>query len=79
LFSAGAIFPVAPFIFTDGMPAVIASLALSGVALAGIGAATSGFTGRSLTYSAGRTLMIGYAAAAITFAVGKLLGAGGVG
>jgi VIT1/CCC1 family predicted Fe2+/Mn2+ transporter len=75
LFSAGAIFPVAPFIFTQGLPAVAASLVLSGLALAGIGAATSRFTGRGLLYSAGRTLMIGYAAAAITFAIGRLLGA----
>ena len=75
LFSAGAIFPVAPFIFTAGIPAVAASLVLSGLALAGIGAATSRFTGRSLAYSAVRTLLIGYAAAAITFGVGKLLGA----
>lgn len=75
LFSAGAIFPVAPFIFTAGMPAVAASLVLSGLTLAGIGAATSRFTGRSLAYSAIRTLLIGYAAAAITFGVGKLLGA----
>ena len=75
LFATGAIFPVAPFIFTHGLPAVVVSLALSGVALAGIGAVTSGFTGRGLVYSAGRTLMIGYAAAAVTFAVGKLLGA----
>ncbi len=75
LFSAGAIFPVAPFIFAEGIPAVAASLVLSGLALAGIGAVTSRFTGRSLTYSAVRTLLIGYAAAAITFGVGKLLGA----
>lgn len=75
LFSAGAIFPVAPFIFANGLVAVIASLALSGLALAGIGGATSLFTGRGLLFSAGRALMIGYGAAAITFAVGKLLGA----
>ena len=75
LFATGAIFPVAPFIFTQGLPALAASLVLSGLALAGIGAVTSGYTGRGLVYSAGRTLMIGYAAAAVTFTVGKLLGA----
>jgi len=79
LFATGAIFPVAPFIFAQGLPAVAASLLLSGGALAGIGAVTSRFTGRTLVYSAGRTLMIGYAAAAVTFGVGKLLGAGGIG
>jgi VIT1/CCC1 family predicted Fe2+/Mn2+ transporter len=52
----------------------MASLALSGVVLAGIGAGTSLFTGRSVAFSASRQLLIGYAAAAITFGVGKLIG-----
>ena len=75
LFSAGAIVPVAPFIFANGIGAVMASLALSGLALAAIGAVTTLFTGRSVVFSAGRSLMIGFGAAAITFTVGKLLGA----
>jgi VIT1/CCC1 family predicted Fe2+/Mn2+ transporter len=74
LFSAGAIFPVAPFIFVGGSPAIIASLALSGLALMSIGAATTFFTGRGVVFSALRQLAIGLAAAAVTFAVGKLIG-----
>src|SRR5204862_1689067 len=46
LFSVGAVFPVAPFLFLQGWMAVIASLVASGVALAAIGAGTSLFTGR---------------------------------
>ena len=74
LFSVGAIFPVAPFLFLGGRAAVIASLIASGAALAAIGAGTSLFTGRSVGFSAFRQLLIGYAAAAITYAIGMLAG-----
>lgn len=74
LFATGAIFPVAPFIFTSGWTAIAISLALSGLALVTIGAATSAFTGRGVAFSAARQLAIGMAAAAVTFGVGKLVG-----
>ena len=74
LFAAGAIFPVAPFFFLTGTTAVVASLAASGVALALLGAGTSLFTGRSLAFSALRQLLIGYAAAAVTYGVGAVVG-----
>ncbi|HEY2751581.1 VIT1/CCC1 family protein [Phenylobacterium sp.] len=74
LFSAGAIFPVAPFFFVGGWTAAILSLALSGLALCAIGAGTSLFTGRGIFFSASRQLIIGYAAAAVTFGVGRLAG-----
>jgi VIT1/CCC1 family predicted Fe2+/Mn2+ transporter len=75
LFAFGAIFPVAPYLVLTGWPAVLASLALSGVVLAAIGAGTSLFTGRGFFFSAGRQLVIGYAAAAVTFGIGRLVGA----
>jgi VIT1/CCC1 family predicted Fe2+/Mn2+ transporter len=75
LFAFGAVFPVAPYLVVSGWPAVGASLALSGVVLAAIGAGTSLFTGRGLAFSAMRQLAIGYAAAAVTFGVGRLVGA----
>jgi VIT1/CCC1 family predicted Fe2+/Mn2+ transporter len=74
LFAAGAAFPVAPFFFLQGLPATLAALGLSGLAMAGIGAATSLFTGRGMLFSAFRQLAIGYLAAAVTFGVGKLVG-----
>jgi vacuolar iron transporter family protein len=74
LFACGAIFPVAPFVFLNGMQAVAAALGLAGLALAGIGAATTLFTGRGMLFSAGRQLAIGYAAAAVTYGVGRLVG-----
>jgi len=74
LFAAGAVFPVAPFLVLRGPGAVAAALALSGAALVAIGAATSLFTGRGFLVSAGRQLLIGYAAAAVTFGIGRLVG-----
>ena len=74
LFAAGAIFPVAPFFILDGAAALIASLAASGVALVLIGGGTSLFTGRGLLFSGIRQLAIGYAAAAITYGIGRLVG-----
>jgi len=74
LFSVGAVFPVAPFLFLQGGIAVIASLVVSGAALALIGAGTSLFTGRGIAFSALRQLIVGYAAAALTYAIGMLAG-----
>jgi VIT1/CCC1 family predicted Fe2+/Mn2+ transporter len=74
LFAFGAVFPVVPYLALSGWPAVFASLGLSGVVLAAIGAGTSLFTGRGLAFSAARQLLIGYLAAAITFSIGRLVG-----
>ena len=74
LFALGAIFPVAPFMFLQGSTAIVASLAVSGAALIVIGVATSVFTGRSILSSGLRQLAFGYAAAGITFAIGRLIG-----
>lgn len=75
LFAAGAAFPVIPLFFLSGNTAVIVGIGLSLAALAAVGAATSLFTGRSISFSASRQLAIGSVAAAITYGVGKLLGA----
>jgi VIT1/CCC1 family predicted Fe2+/Mn2+ transporter len=75
LFSVGAIFPVIPFFVLQGSAAVIASLVLSGAALAVIGGGTSLFTGRNGLFSALRQLAIGYAAAGVTYGLGMLAGA----
>src|SRR3984893_18215307 len=74
LFSLGAIFPVAPYFALAGGMAVIASLAASGVALFLIGAGTTLFTGREVWFSGLRQLLVGFAAAGVTFGVGKLIG-----
>ncbi len=74
LFSIGAIFPVVAFLFTRGSLAVALSIGLSGLALMAIGGVTSLFTGRNFLFSAFRQLLIGYAAAAVTFGIGRLIG-----
>lgn len=74
LFSLGAIFPVAPYFALTGVQAVIASLAASGTALFLIGAGTTLFTGRPLWFSGVRQLLVGFAAAGVTFGLGNLIG-----
>lgn len=74
LFAIGAIIPVAPFIVFKGMTAVYLSLLLSGLALFAIGAGITLLTGRSVLYSGTRQVIFGFAAAGITFAIGRLIG-----
>jgi vacuolar iron transporter family protein len=74
LFAAGAFFPVAPYFVAGGETAMFWSVGLSAAALAGIGLATSLFSGRGPVLSALRQVVIGAAAAGVTFATGAVLG-----
>jgi VIT1/CCC1 family predicted Fe2+/Mn2+ transporter len=74
LFAVGAVFPVAPFFFAGGSVGVAWSLAASAAALAALGVATSLFSGRTPLYSAVRQVLIGAAAAAVTYGAGALIG-----
>jgi VIT1/CCC1 family predicted Fe2+/Mn2+ transporter len=74
LFAVGALLPVAPFTVLTGMPAVMASLGVSAAALFGIGAAITLFTGRNALYAGSRQLLIGLAAASLTYGIGRVLG-----
>jgi VIT1/CCC1 family predicted Fe2+/Mn2+ transporter len=74
LFALGAIVPVAPYFVAGGIVAAVASLLASGAALALIGAAGALITGRGIAFSALRQLLIGYAAAGLTWAIGKAIG-----
>jgi VIT1/CCC1 family predicted Fe2+/Mn2+ transporter len=74
LFAIGAIIPVLPFIFLTGWTAVVTSAVLSALALFGIGAAITLMTGRSVWFSGMRQVLIGMAAAALTYGLGRLLG-----
>jgi VIT1/CCC1 family predicted Fe2+/Mn2+ transporter len=76
LFSLGAIVPVAPYMFTSGTTALLFSIGLSALALFGIGAAITLFTGRTVLYSGFRMVVFGLVAAAITFGIGSLIGVG---
>jgi len=74
LFAAGAVFPVLPFFFAAGATGIAWSLLASAAALAVIGVTTSIFSGRGAVYSAVRQVLIGAAAAAITYGVGAAIG-----
>jgi vacuolar iron transporter family protein len=74
LFALGAVVPVMPFLWATGVPAIVQCIALSMLALAGIGVFTSLFNGRSAAFSALRQILIGLVAATFTFGVGRLLG-----
>ncbi len=75
LFAIGAIIPVLPFFFGGGTVAVVVSAMLAALALFGIGAAITLLTGRSVWRSGARQVLIGGAAAALTYGVGRLIGA----
>ena len=74
LFSVGAFVPLAPFFLVDGRAVFAVSVAAGAAGLFVIGAAISIFTGRSALFSGGRQLLLGLAAAALTFAIGRLVG-----
>ncbi|MFA5975137.1 MAG: VIT1/CCC1 family protein [Elusimicrobiota bacterium] len=74
LFAAGAMIPVAPFLFLQGTTAVPVTLAVSALGLFGIGAVITLITGRSVWISGFRQLGIGLIAAGITFGIGHLIG-----
>ena len=79
LFAVGAIVPVLPFVFFSGIGAVAFSVILSALALFGIGALITLMTGRSVLYSGMRQVLVGLAAAALTYGVGSLIGTAIVG
>jgi len=76
MFGIGAFIPLLPWLITSGTTATIWSVVLGGVAAFGVGAALAVFTGRSWLWSASRQLLISGVAAAVTYSVGHLVGAG---
>ena len=74
LFAIGAVIPLAPFLLGSGFGAILTSAVLAGAALFLLGAAITLMTGRNPLLAGLRQLGFGLAAAAITFAIGTLLG-----
>jgi VIT1/CCC1 family predicted Fe2+/Mn2+ transporter len=72
-FTAGALVPLLPYLF--GGTALLVPVLLALVALFGAGAMVSRFTDRGALYSGSRQLVLGGAAAALTYGVGSLVGA----
>jgi len=73
-FGIGALIPVIPYLLMAGQSAFVAAIALSVVALFAVGAGVSLLTGRSPLFSGGRQVLIGAAAAVVTYVVGLAIG-----
>lgn len=74
-FAIGALVPLAPWFFTGGNGAIIASAILGFVAAAGVGITLARFTERSAIRTAGRQVGWAIAACATTWLIGTWLGA----
>lgn len=75
-FTVGASVPVLPYLVASGQAAFGASLIASLAALALLGIGIALLTRRRLAFGAVRQVLLGGVAAAITFAVGQLVGVG---
>jgi VIT1/CCC1 family predicted Fe2+/Mn2+ transporter len=73
-FSLGAIVPLVPFLAHVPHHRVLIACGLSAVALIGVGATLSLFSGKNAAYGGLRMLLIGAAAGLATFGIGKLIG-----
>ena len=74
LFAFGALFPMLPYFFLTGTTAIILSLVVSAIGLFIIGGAITLMTGRSIWFSGTRQVLVGIAAAILTYGIGKLIG-----
>ena len=72
-FLMGALLPLLPYLL--GASTLAATIVLTIVALFAAGAAVSRFTVRTWWYSGARQLLLGGAAAAVTYAIGSAVGA----
>jgi VIT1/CCC1 family predicted Fe2+/Mn2+ transporter/rubrerythrin len=76
--AVGAMIPVIPFFFMQGIPAVIAAAVISLAAHFAVGAAKSLITVRSWWSSGLEMTVVGAVEGAVTYGIGILLGKGGV-
>jgi VIT1/CCC1 family predicted Fe2+/Mn2+ transporter len=75
-FALGASLPLVPYLLSTGAHSLFYSAGLSALALFGVGAALSLFSGRGALIGGFRMLLIGSAAGAATYGIGSLLGVG---
>jgi len=74
-FSVGASLPLIPYVFGEAKHGILIASLISGTALFCVGAALSLFSGRNAFLGGGRMLVIGAAAASLTYFIGSLFGA----
>ena len=76
-FASGALIPVLPYLFgLQGVVALVVAAVFVGIALIGTGVTVGLLSGGPPLRRALRQLLIGYGAAAVTYLLGLLLGAG---
>ena len=73
-FSIGAVVPVAPFLVATGNGAIVGSALSAGAALATVGGGLAWMSGINPVRGGLRMLLLGAAAAAITFGIGSAVG-----
>jgi VIT1/CCC1 family predicted Fe2+/Mn2+ transporter len=73
-FAAGALVVIFPYFFGGGTAALVAAIILAAAALVGVGAGIGVLNGRSPVRSGLRQLLLGGAAALVTFGIGHLIG-----
>ena len=71
--AVGALFPVAPFLFMQGWPAMVWSFVISMLAHFGVGAARAVFTGRGVIRSGIDMFLVGVGVAVVSYFVGDVL------
>ena len=74
LFSLGAVVPLGSFFFLEGTSAIVTCVAAGGAGLFAIGSAIAALHRRSVLFSGARQLVLGFAAAGATFAIGHAIG-----
>ena len=76
--AVGAVIPMIPFFFMQGLPAVIAAAVISLMAHFAVGAAKSLITVRSWWSSGLEMTVVGAVEGAVTYGIGIMLGKGGM-
>ena len=74
-FALGAVVVVLPYLFESGLAALVAAIALAGLALFGVGATIGMLNGRGGLRSGTRQLLVGGAAALLVFLIGHMASA----
>jgi VIT1/CCC1 family predicted Fe2+/Mn2+ transporter len=74
-FASGAMVVILPYFIGGGTAALVAAIVLAALALLAVGGGIGVLNGRSVVRSALRQLLLGGAAALVTFGIGHLIGA----
>jgi VIT1/CCC1 family predicted Fe2+/Mn2+ transporter len=77
-FAVGAAVPLVPFALMSGPSALVVAIVLTVLALVAVGAAVGRTSGAGVVRSAARQLVVGVAAAGVTYAIGSAVGASAV-